>query len=255
MADTPDRSPTDPSGAADPAVFLPFVSPFTLVLVAAAVAATLVLGAPWWLAALIGLAVYGARVGLGIRSARYARTRRERIDPFALREPWRFHVRDALSARNRFLDMLDDAGSGPLRDRLIELGADLDRAIDEVWRTARRAQEVSDARRSIDRARLERELTRITEDGGPLGEVDEARVASLQAQLGSADRLQATLDHTTDRLAVLDARLDETVVRMVELGTRTNDPGRFDPFRGDLDDLVLDLEALRQGLDATDGRS
>ena len=73
--------------------------------------------------------------------------------------------------------------------------------------------------------------------------------------MNGKERLQATLDHTTDRLAVLDARLDETVVRMVELGTRTNDPGEFDPFRGDLDDLVLDLEALRQGLDATDGRS
>ena len=87
----------------EPTVFLAIISPVTVGLVAGTVALVLLAGGPWWLAALIAALVWAIRVLVSTHMARRIAALPRRIDPFALREPWRFFVRDALQARARFV--------------------------------------------------------------------------------------------------------------------------------------------------------
>ncbi len=113
----------------EPTVLLAAISPITVALVAGAVALTLLQSGSLIAAIVIGIAVYVLRVlASRLIAARIAALPR-RIDPFALREPWRFFVRDAIRARTRFTDALTDTEPGPLRDRL--------------WRSASRSTSAS----------------------------------------------------------------------------------------------------------------
>ena len=60
------------------------------------------------------------------------------IDPFAVSEPWRQYVRQALAARQRFDQAISGWPDGPLHDRLVLLQPRLDRATEEVWSVAQR---------------------------------------------------------------------------------------------------------------------
>ena len=91
----------------EPTVFLAMISPITVGLVAGTVALVLLAGAPLWAAVLAAMAVWAARVFLATRVAKRVRALPRRTDPFALREPWRFYVRDALQARGRFADAIE----------------------------------------------------------------------------------------------------------------------------------------------------
>jgi hypothetical protein len=67
------------------------------------------------------------------------------------------------------------------------------------------------------------------------------------------DRL---LVDTVDRLRLLDARMDETVTRAIELAVQADSPDDLGGLGADVEGLVLDMEALRQALDETSsGRS
>jgi hypothetical protein len=257
-------------------VFFAAVSPVTLALAAGAVVALVVLGVPLWLALPTAVVVWVARVLLARRLAAGRARRPARIDPFALREPWRFYVRDALQARARFGEAQGRAADGPLRERLGEIGRSLDEAVERCWAVARRGQELADAARALDRRRIERELAALPpesadpsilaaadlaeqaaadEAGGllPAGDPVRARRASLRSQLESAIRLQAQADATRHRLEVIDAQLGEAVARSVELATRTGNLESVQGLAEDVDRVVVELEALRLGLDEAGG--
>lgn len=225
----------------EPTVFLAMVSPVTVALVAGAVAGTLALGGAWYVAAMVGVVVWAARVlvarSVAVRIAALPR----RIDPFALREPWRFFVRDAVQARSRFTQALDHADPGPLRDRLVEIGDALTSGVEQCWEAARRGQELTDARRSIDAGRLERELATLP--------ATDPRRSSLEAQLASHGRLAAREEAARTELERIEVRLDETVVRASELSTRAGAVDDLDGIGQAIGDVVRDLEALRLGLD------
>jgi type IV secretory pathway TrbD component len=245
----PGRPPARRDGPHPPAV-LSAIAPGTIVLAAGAVVLLAVLGVPLWLALPVGLALWAARVVLARRSAGRRAARPARIDPFALREPWRFFVRDALQARARFADALTRASDGPVRDTLADIGTRIDEAVETCWAVARRGQELHDAARAVDRRRIEQELARLP-DEGTLAE----RRRSLEAQLGTVARLEAQVTETRERLQVIDARLEESVTRSIELATRTGSLESVHELADTVDRVVLDLEALRLGLDEAGGAS
>lgn len=228
-----------------PTVFLAGVSPITVALVAGVVALVLVTTGSVVGAVAAGVAAWMIRVFISTRVAKRIEALPRRIDPFALREPWRFFVRDAISARNRFTDALDDADSGPLRDRLVEIGEALNHGVEECWEAAQKGQQLTDARRRIPAERLQREL-------GDLA-ADDPRRSGIEAQLASHTRIAEREDRTRIELERLDVRLDESVVRATELGTRAGGVEALDAVEASITDVVESLEALRLGLDDVEG--
>lgn len=229
----------------EPTVFLAMVSPFTVAMVAGVIALVLLAGGPRYVAALAAAAVWVGRVFVARKVARRIAALPRRIDPFALREPWRFFVRDAVQARARFAEALELAPDGPLRTRLLEIGEALNAGVEQCWEAARRGQQLTDARRSIDAGRLERELEAL-----PVGD---ARAGSIGAQLDSHRRLAAREEAARSELERIEVRLEEAVVRAAELGTRTGSVDDLDRVGTAIGDVVRDLEALRLGLDDVGG--
>jgi hypothetical protein len=78
------------------------------------------------------------------------------------------------------------------------------------------------------------------------------RRSSAEVQLASHDRIHELEDDTQTRLEILDARLEQSVVRAAELPARAADADQLDAIAA-VDGIVGDLESLRLGLDAADG--
>jgi type IV secretory pathway TrbD component len=230
----------------EPTVFLAMISPITVGLVVGSVALVLLVGGPWWLAALAGVAVWAIRVLISTQIATRVKALPRRIDPFALREPWRFFVRDALRSQRRFAEATDRLAPGPLRNRLLEISVRVNHGVEECWEVAQRGQHLTDSRRSIDVDRIRRTLD--TARFGP----EDPRRTSAEVQLASHDRILDLEHHTRERLEILDARLTESVVRASELSARAADLGQLDEIADAVDGIVGDLESLRLGLDAAD---
>ncbi len=221
------------------------------VLGGAAVGAATVLGA--------GLPVWaGAAVGAGIWSVNALRLlprgpRRERIDPFALHDPWRRFVQDALQARSRFAEAVHRAPSGPLRDRLGEIAERMQTGVDECWLVAKQGESLVQARRGIDLPDVDRQLARLRHEGGAPGQPSTAVIRSLEAQRATAERLDTVIARAESELRLLDARLDEAVARTLELTAHAGTTaGSLSGLGTDVDNLVGEMESLRQALDEVD---
>ena len=206
--------------------------------------------AGWGVAGAVGLGVAGwaGRVLYAIPRGQ----RRTKIDPFALKEPWRAFVRDALQARARFNEAVERTGSGPFHDRLSAIGERIGTGVEEAWRVAQLGQVLVDARRQIDVEAATRELATVRSDaderwaaGSSLAKTADA----LEAQLASAERMDKVVVDARDRLRLLNARLDEAVARAVELSVRTGDTAGVASLDTDVDALVDEMEALRLALD------
>jgi hypothetical protein len=225
----------------EPTVFLAMISPITVGLVVGAGAAARLLSDSWAVVIVLGILTWLGRVVIAVVIARRVRGLTPRIDPFALREPWRFFVRDALSARQRFGQAVGDAEHGPLRDRLLQIEAELEQAVTVTWDVAQRGQQLTDARRRIDLPTLERTL-----EASP---ADDPRHISAAAQHASHERLRFREDQTRERLEILDARLDETISRAGELATRTGGVIELEELAGQVTGMVDELDSLRIALD------
>ncbi len=181
------------------------------------------------------------------------------IDPFTLGEPWRFFVRDALQAQTRFRQVVAKAPSGPIRERLAEIGQRLDEGVAQVWATAQQGNTLRQARSRIDVPGLDRRLQAAVADDAsvraadPLATDDVASrtAASLQSQLDSAARMDEVTGRTEKRLTLLQAQLDESVTRAAELAASTGDLAALGSVGSDIDHLVEEMEALRQALEET----
>ena len=230
----------------EPTVFLAAVSPITVALVVGSALLMRLVTGSWAAAVAIGLVVWIIRVFISRQVAKRIAALPRRIDPFALREPWRFYVRDAISARNKFADALENADEGPLRDRLLEIGESLNTGVEQAWEAAQRGQQLTDARRAIDAARLQRELD-------ALDDADDPRRSGLEAQIASHGRIAEREQRTQTELEKLDVRLDEAVARATELGTRAGSDAELDEVASSIGAVVRDLEALRLGLDDVEG--
>jgi hypothetical protein len=210
-----------------------------------------------WVPVIIG-AVAGWAVGTAVtagwrRSSAPAAIAR-RIDPFAVNEPWRRPVQDAIQARNRFAAAIAPARTGPVRDRLVEFATRIDHGVEETWRIAREGQAITEARRRIDRRAAEAELDRMRSAGAALAPDTPAgaTAAALESQLASADRLDRVLEDSRARLALLNARLDEAVARASELVVVADKGADLAGLGAQIDDVVDDMEALRRALEEVD---
>jgi hypothetical protein len=235
-----------------PKVARAVTSPTAILATGAAAAVGVVAFGPFGV--LAGLLGYAARVGLAIPRG----GRSERIDPFGVKEPWRTFVGDAVRARRRFDEAIGDMASGPLKDRLVEIGDRLDTGVEEIWNIAKRGQILADARRRLNPDQTRWEMNQVAPPGTEVapGSTTEQTLRSLEAQIQTAERMDSVINGTLDRLRLLDARLDETVTRAVELSVdaagSAAEVGGVGGLGADVDGLVTEMEALRQALDEAD---
>ncbi|MEO6125717.1 MAG: hypothetical protein ABIR32_18615 [Ilumatobacteraceae bacterium] len=237
-----------------PKVFKAIWSPISLGLLAVVTAVGIVLGLPIGVAIGIGLVAYAARIGVSMSN----RDRSRRIDPFVLSEPWRRHVQSALSAKGRFDRTVRATSGGPIKDRLVELEAKLDGAVNESWRIAVKGDEIDAALGQLNPQRADAELQRLRADTGAhaagttVGADHAAAIASLEATIASGQRMQAVSTSTRGQLELLDTRLEELVARAAEVSIGTGDGG---VLGNDVDDLVTSLEGLRLALEESNNNS
>jgi stress response protein SCP2 len=202
----------------------------------------------------LGAVGLGGVAWLGRGAVAVPGQRGEKIDPFALREPWRHFVRDALAAHETFERLVKRTPEGPLRDRLAEIGERLEEGLRACWRVASRGDSLREARLALDDTSARAELARLHTQPGAHDPASRARLAeALQSQIDAADRLDHVIDQTYDQLRLMDARMDNAVARALEISATAGAASSVGTLGAEVDGLVDDLEALRQGLDEVRG--
>ncbi|MFN2608948.1 MAG: hypothetical protein ABR511_13840 [Acidimicrobiales bacterium] len=238
-----------PSRYRTPATARAVTAPSAVLAAGVGASVAILAGAPLAAAAVVGLACWAGRVALGLPR----RPRAERIDPSAVAEPWRGFVRSAVAARDRFERAVATTDPGPLRDRLSELAARVATGASEAWRVAKRADALDRAVAEMDARGVQARLERCRADLAATPGRPElaATIEALGNQLASAERLAAVTAGARDRLALVDARLDEAVARALELSLQAGDAGDVASLGTAVDGVVGELESLRQALDET----
>jgi hypothetical protein len=226
------------------------MAPSAIVLAGAGAAAAVLGGLPLLAIAGVGALAYGVRVAMLVPRGKKG----ERIDPMTVADPWRAFVNEALDAQRRYRKAVSAASEGPMRDRLVEIGGQIDEGVSECWRVARRADALMDAISNLDSASARRELETAQQAAKAApGESQEATVKALQAQVDSADRLTGIARDAQDKLRLLNARLDEAVARAVELSITAEDVGELGGLGVDVEDVVSEMETLRVSLEEAGG--
>jgi len=227
------------------------MSPSAIVIAGAGTAAAILGGLPLLAAAGVGAVAWAARVAVGLPRAKKV----DRIDPFRLSEPWRLFVKDALAAQSHFDRTVARMRSGPMQERLREVAARVGDGVRECWRIACQGDELQEAYQQLDVPRTEQELRQLQEEKRQRrgdSSMDPA-IQAVQAQLSSAKRIGQVASDARDRLRNLNAQLDEAVARAVELSVHADSVNDVAPLGADVDSLVGELEALRQGLEDAGG--
>jgi hypothetical protein len=213
--------------------------------------------------------ILGAGAWLGRMTVAVLRVRRKgrrplvNIDPFAVSEPWRQYVLQALGARQRFNQTISTWPAGPLRDRLVQIQPQLWQATDEVWSVAQRGAVLEGTVRGVatgaarpsigqlsaelQQVQAERQRTVASDRQTSLARTEEA----IATQLRAAHRSEEAKAEVLDRLRVLTARLDEAVTQLLELGLEQAGgaaEGSAEAAAGSVDALVEEIAALHQGL-------
>ncbi len=228
------------------------MSPGGILLAGVGIAGGIIIGLNPVGAVAIGAAAWAARVGAAVPRGPV----RERIDRRTVSGTWQRFVDEAIEAQQRFRASVDRTRPGPIRDRLAGLGSRIDEFVRHSYEVAQRGQALSEARAAIDTDAIVRQMHTISGAAAPApGSSGAQAMAALQAQLGTASRLDETIRSTHDRLLVLDARLDELVTRSIELSVTGVDGGTFDGslnhVEQELIDVVDEMEAVRQAVTET----
>lgn len=210
-----------------------------------AAAALAVGGVPLGAAIAVGIVLYAGMVVTAM-----PRTgQRPTIDPFTLSEPWRQLVQGSQAAERKLRATIEGATDGPVRDRLRGIAEQLRHGIDEAWEIAKRGDEIDATVRTIDPTALRSKLGTLEHQAAASPSPDlDAAIASVRTQLESADRLKERSAQTAGSLRLTQTRLDELVARAAEVTVGVADT---DAYRRDVDDLVLQLEAMRQAVEET----
>ena len=233
-----------------PVVARAMMSPLGILLFGAGTAIGVMGKLPFVGALGVGIAAWAARVLVAV-PRNQSLTPGGRVDAFALSEPWRGYVQGAQSSKLRYDRVVASTPTGPIRDRLTELGGRLDAGIADCWRIASRGDTIDSALGQLNTPQAQLELAEARRQLSARGTSPslESTIRSLEAQVASADRMKNVSGDARDRLRLLDARLDELVARAVEVSVGSGDSGALS---GDVDDIVNDLESLRLALEETD---
>lgn len=223
------------------------MSPLGLLLFGIVAATTIVLGVPIVAGIGFGFAAWAIKVALSMPRA----GRPDRIDAYALSEQWRQYVMGAQSAKLRFDRTVSGTRDGAIKDRLAAMSTKLEAGIADCWRIASRGNDIDKALNNLDTPQAQNKLSQLLRQAADHGAnaSQTSTIASLQAQLQSAQRMQAVSQDARDKLQALDARLDELVARATEVSVGASDSGVLSE---DVDGLVTELESLRQALEVTD---
>ena len=240
-----------PEGARTPAVARAIMSPSGILLAGAGVSAGILAGIGVPAAVVAGGLLWAGRVAYAVLKGR---PHEEKIDPFTVQDPWRTLVHRAQLTGQRFEDAVRQTAPGPLRDRLAEVGGRVQTAVGEAWAIAKRGNALDKAVGNLDIPGVRRQLAQAQRDAGRDSNQD-AIVRSLQAQLDSAQRLASVAEDARDRLRRLNAELAEAVARAVELSLSAADIGALQPLGSDVENVVGELESLRQALEETGGQT
>lgn len=241
-----------------PPVARAVTSPSAMLAAGAGAAVGIVATAPLSIPLAVAGAIAGAVVGYGGRVALAipkADPPGPKIDPFQVDEPWRRSVLDAVRARARYDDLLSTFTDGPLRSSVVGIGQRLDEAVDECWIVAQQGHRVVEARKRIDEREIGAELGQVMKTipaGAQPNETQSRTIASLNAQLATAQRMDALAATTMDQLRLLNARLDEAVTQAIELSV-TNRAGVLDPLDDAVEQIVDDLHSLQAAFGDLDG--
>lgn len=148
---------------------------------------------------------------------RRRQSKRERIDPFTLTDPWRSFVMDAQQAETRFARIIGTVDDGPIADRLRTIDERLRDGVASCWRIAQSGHNLNKAIRQ-------------------LGATESESVA----------RMRSRKDEIAAKLTLLTSNLDEAVARAAELATDRY--SAVDSVAIEVDNVVDELEALRLAL-------
>lgn len=200
-----------------------------------------------WVVISVGVAIAVA-IGVALFMSLQS-DRRSRLDPFTVGEPWRQFVQGAIRSSTKLHQTIDRADPGPLKDRMDSIADRLDDGLEETWKIARRGDEIDSSIRRLDPTALRTKLATLQERSAsrPTPDID-AAIVSVENQLESVRRLELESEKTADRLRLTQTRLDELVSRAAEVAIGAGDT---DAYEHDVDDLVIELEALRQAVDET----
>lgn len=176
------------------------------------------------------------------------------MDPSEYPEPWRTMVAEILAARKRFERAVNDTRTGPLQQRLADIRGRIDDAVIEADRIAQHGMQLARGLQQLeDPQQLETRLAALHTRQATNPEEDlSATIAAVEGQLQAGRRIAHTAEKTRKQLQLLDVRLDEAVARAVELALHTTDPDALGQVRGDVDNIVGEMEALRGALAETD---
>jgi hypothetical protein len=235
-----------------PPVARAITSPLGILALGAGASIGILLGGGLAGAVVLGLVGWGGRVAAAIPRA----PADARIDPFTLADPWRRYVTDALQARTRFAEAVGSARAGPMRDRLAEIQSRVDTGVEEVWRIARRGHDLVDARRRVDPDAIRRDIAATeahAEQPWASDSTTQRTLESLQAQLGTVERLERVIGDADSQLRLLNARLDEAAARTIELSVQAHDVAELGGLGDDVDQMVDEMEALRLAIEETGG--
>ena len=130
------------------------------------------------------------------------------------------------------------------------IGDRMDDAVDECWQVAQRGQLLTEARRAINDRETAWELQQAQNAlGGNTPNDTQARtIRSLESQLETAARMDALIESTKDRLDLLNARLDESVTRAIELSVSGGQSG-VASLDDDVEGIVDELASLRLAIE------
>jgi hypothetical protein len=237
-----------------PQVARAITSPSGILLAGAGAAAAIVTGIGIPVAAVVGVAAWAARVAVAIPRGE---ARSDHVDAYRVGDPWRKFVLDAQQAQRRFGETIGRCRPGPVRERLQSIGDRVADAVTECWRIARQGDQLDAALRALDVGSVQAELAQVQDErrrvqgnaaaDAPLYRTQQA----VEAQLASAQRLQAVAADARNRLRLLNAQLDEAVARSVEISLQAGDVSQLGSLTDDVENVVGELESLRSALEET----
>ena len=255
-----------PEPVRSPAVARATVSPAALALGAGGAAVGLLASLPVVPVVILGLAGWAGGVAIAARRARRRlHPRPERVDPFAVPEPWRDYVQAAVVAQRKFDDAVAHTDPGPIRDRLKSISVRLAGSVQECWRVAHHGAALDAALHSLNPSSVSHQIEQVQAErrrllagageGQPpppsldaLARTEEA----LATQLQTARRVESVARRASDQLRVLTAKLDGAVAGAVEVALQAADSAAAGELMGRLDAILAELESLRLALEETD---
>ena len=181
------------------------------------------------------------------------------IDPWALPEPWRALVRDAVNAGRRFEVATAALPEGPLRDHVTTLEPAVAQQVRSVWESAQRGAALTGGfppgSRPQSVSSLSDRLRSLQAERASMGSGAKDRLAELDraeataaSQLREAKRAQSIAAWLEDGLRSAVTRLEAAVTSLAELGGGVGDSPAGAELGLSLDTVGDELSALQAGL-------